>query len=241
MPAKWWLSRKWRAAGRPADPASRPPKTGRPTPPNRLADPPNPAGRPPKSGWAVRKIRPATRPAEAQIRLAAKSARLGRPGQPLGRPGQPRGRGFNAFHIRPHLLRESVQIGYRHRFFVKIYTYGLPRWGVRSSEKAKGKESKGLHAGAGEASPARAPATDHCSNGAGLGGFGPFLGASALLLGLVYMGIRWRYSRSCIELLANSRACTLARSNAPRSGGAPQFTTICGSTWLGPGSGSGSE
>ena len=157
----------------------------------------------------------------------------------------PTSRGTTLPHVRPHLLRESVQmqIGYRHRFFVKIYTYGLPRWGVRSSrsEKAKGKELKGLHAGAGEASPARAPATDHCSNGAGLGGFGPFLGASALLLGLVYMGIRWRYSRSCKELLANSRACTLARSNAPRSGGAPQFTTICGSTWLGPGSGSGSE
>ena len=73
----------------------------------------------------------------------------------------------------------------------------------------------------------------HCSNGAGLGGFGPFLGASALPIpfGFVYMGIRWRYSRSCTELLANSRACTLARSNGPRSGGAPQFTTICGSTW----------
>ena len=83
--------------------------------------------------------------------------------------------------------------------------------------------------GAGEESPT--PATDHCSNGAGFGGFGPFLGASALPLGSVYMGIRWRYSRSCIELLANSRACTLARSNGPRSGGAPQLTTICGSTW----------
>ena len=90
--------------------------------------------------------------------------------------------------------------------------------------------------GAGEASPA--PATDHCSNGAGFGGFGPFLGASALLLlGSVYMGIRWRYSRSCTELLANSRACTLARSkaactlallSAPRC---RQLTTICGSTW----------
>ena len=90
--------------------------------------------------------------------------------------------------------------------------------------------------GAGEESPT--PATDHCSNGAGFGGFGPFLGASALLLlGSVYMGIRWRYSRSCIELLANSRACTLARSkaactlallSAPRC---RQLTTICGSTW----------